>query len=76
MNNRKQSEIIKDYCAIDSKMGPITTVDSNFLSADGDYTSAESVGHPLLVPANAHHILIVYEPTMNFITKIHGHKSE
>lgn len=75
MNNRKQSAVMRDYALIGSKVEPTAMLDSNFLSSDGDYTSAESVGHPLLVQANAHHILIVYEPTMSFISKIEGHKS-
>ena len=68
--------MIRDYTSVDPNMALTFINGTNAISGtDGDHSSAESVGHRLLIQPNAHNILIAYEPTKSFLLKIECHKS-
>jgi hypothetical protein len=50
--------------------------DPNFMSNENEnLRSGGSVGHRLLIQPHAHNILVVYEPTMSFMSKIDANNS-
>ena len=68
--------MIRDYTSVDPNMALTFINGTNAISGtDGDHSSAESVGHRLLIQPNAHNILIAYEPTKSFLLKIECHKA-